>query len=114
MTFLGKGDEAVAVLEEEGHYEMAAELLFSQNRIIQAVEFLAQQSTPLFISLTKPEAAPGAIGEGRTFFRRDGLWITTRMEPRTFAIPSGASSRIDLSWDPVAHEPEENGKIRID
>ena len=79
-----------------------------------AVEFLAQQSTPLFISLTKPEAASGAIGEGRTFFRRDGLWITTRMEPRTFAIPSGASSRIDLSWDPVAHEPEENGKIRID
>ena len=67
-----------------------------------AVEFLSQQSTPLFISLTKPEAEPDSLGESLTYFRRDGLWVTTRTEPRTFDVPSGASSRIDLSWDPVA------------
>ena len=60
-----------------------------------AVEFLAQQSTPLFVSLNKPASQEV---EGLTVFRRDGLWVTTRPVPRTFDVPSGAPSRIDLSW----------------
>jgi hypothetical protein len=59
------------------------------------VEFLAQQSTPLFVSLNKPASTEV---EGLEIFRRDGLWVTTRPVPRTFEVPSGASSRIDLSW----------------
>ncbi len=62
------------------------------------VEFLSQQSTPLFISLTKP----GEQDE-LAVFERDGLWVTTKRVPRTFDVPEGASSRIDLSWAP----PEE-------
>ena len=60
------------------------------------VEFLVQQSTPLFISLTRPAAVP----EDLVILRRDGLWVTTKPVPRTFEIPEGASSRLDLSWDP--------------
>ena len=57
------------------------------------VEFLSQQSTPLFMSLTKPgEQSELAV------FERDGLWVTTRPVPRTFPVPEGASSRIDLSF----------------
>ena len=63
------------------------------------VEFLAQQSTPLFISLTKPEAAPDALGGGLTYFRSGGLWITTRDTPRTFEVLPACPSRLDLSWD---------------
>ena len=59
------------------------------------VEFLAQQSTPLFISLTEPEPQ----SELATFVR-GGLWVTTKRVPRTFDVPPGASARIDLSWDP--------------
>lgn len=62
-----------------------------------AVEFLAQQSTPLFLSLTAP--APYA-SEAICTFRKDGLWVTTRRAPRTFAVPAGAATRLDLSWDP--------------
>jgi len=61
------------------------------------VEFLAQQSTPLFVSLTKP-ASDGL--DGVAVFRRGGLWVTTKPVPRTFETPKGASSRIDLSWSP--------------
>ena len=60
------------------------------------VEFLAQQSTPLFVSLTKP----GDQSE-LAVFERDGLWVTTKRVPRTFDLPEGVSTRIDLSWDPV-------------
>ena len=60
-----------------------------------AVEFLAQQSTPLFVSLTEPAAKPTEL----SVFRRDGLWVTTKPVPRTFAVPEGGSSRLDLSWD---------------
>ncbi len=70
-----------------------------------AVEFLSQQSTPLFISLTAPEV--GGCGTGGTaevgvlaVFRLGGLWVTTRRVPRSFDVPAGAPSRIDLSWDP--------------
>ena len=60
------------------------------------VEFLAQQSTPLFVSLTEPASRPADLA----VFRRDGLWVTTKPAPRTFDVPSGASARFDLSWDP--------------
>ncbi len=59
-----------------------------------AVEFLAQQSTPLFISLTKPVEQTEL-----TVFRRGNLWVTTKSVPRTFDVPEGCSSRIDLSWE---------------
>ena len=62
-----------------------------------AVEFLAQQSTPLFVSLTKPAAFPRELA----CFVRDGLWVTTKPVPRTFDVPEGGSSRLDLSWDPA-------------
>ena len=61
------------------------------------VEFLAQQSTPLFVSLTKP-----GDQDELAVFERDGLWVTTKRVPRTFDLPEGVSTRIDLSWDPVA------------
>ena len=58
------------------------------------VEFLAQQSTPLFVSLTKP-----GDQDELAVFERDGLWVTTKRVPRTFDLPEGVSTRIDLSWD---------------
>ena len=61
------------------------------------VEFLSQQSTPLFVSLTRP----GDQSE-LAVFERDGLWVTTKRVHRTFDLPEGVSTRIDLSWDPVA------------
>ena len=60
------------------------------------VEFLAQQSTPLFVSLTEPAGRP----EELAVFKRDGLWVTTKKTPRTFEAPEGGSTRVDLSWDP--------------
>ena len=60
------------------------------------VEFLTQQSTPLFVSLTEPAGRP----EDLAVFPRDGLWITTKKTPRTFETPEGVSTRVDLSWDP--------------
>ena len=60
------------------------------------VEFLVQQSTPLFISLTEPSSRPAEL----SVFRQGRLWVTTRPVPRTFAAPPGAPTRVDLSWDP--------------
>ena len=60
------------------------------------VEFLTQQSTPLFVSLTEPAARPKELA----VFRRDGLWVTTKPVPRTFETPEGVPTRLDLSWDP--------------
>ena len=60
------------------------------------VEFLSQQSTPLFVSLTEPAARPDDLA----VFRRDGLWVTTKPVPRTFETPRAVSTRLDLSWDP--------------
>lgn len=59
------------------------------------VEFLTQQSTPLFISLNTPAANPVELD----VFERGGLWITTKKVPRTFELPEGVSTRLDLSWD---------------
>ncbi|MBO7688715.1 MAG: U32 family peptidase, partial [Kiritimatiellae bacterium] len=85
------------------------------------VEFLVQQSTPLFISLTPPAAGgsqlvatansggsrscatanlTGLQGEPFTTFPLDGLWITTRAAPRRFTPPADAPRRLDFSWDP--------------
>ena len=61
------------------------------------VEFLSQQSTPLFISLTEPASRPPELA----VFKLGRLWVTTRPSPRTFSVPHGASARIDLSWDPA-------------
>ena len=60
------------------------------------VEFLLQQATPLFVSLTEPAARPVDLA----VFQRDGLWVTTKKVPRTFETPEGVSTRLDLSWDP--------------
>ena len=60
------------------------------------VEFLVQQSTPLFISLSEPAARPAELA----VFRLGGLWVTTRPVPRIFDVPTGVSTRVDLSWDP--------------
>ena len=70
---------------------------------------LVQQSTPLFISLTRPAAEDtsrlvDADGGEYTSFLLDGLWTTTRLAPRTFTAPAGAGTRLDLSWDPVLEE----------
>lgn len=59
------------------------------------VEFIAQQSTPLFISLTPPAAKV----KGLEVYGRGGLWITVRPVPRAFELPEGVSTRIDLSWN---------------
>lgn len=69
------------------------------------VEFLSRQSTPLFISVTRPvaEDASHLTGvDGREFssFETDGLWVTVRTAPRDFPVPPGRSTRLDLSWDP--------------
>lgn len=68
-------------------------------------ERLMQQSTPLFISVTRPMAADpsrlvDAAGEAFVSFPLEGLWVTTRPVPRTFAVPDDVSARLDLSWDP--------------
>lgn len=60
-------------------------------------EMLTQQSTPLFISLHRPASL---TPEGLAIYPRGDLWVTTARNPRTFSAPSGASVRVDLSWDP--------------
>ena len=70
-----------------------------------AVEFLVQQSTPLFISLTRPATEDpslltGLKGDEFMSYPVDGLWVTAKTETRRFRIPGNtASTRIDLSWD---------------
>ncbi len=59
-----------------------------------AVEFLTQQSTPLFISLTEPkEQTELAVT------KRGNLWVTTKKVPREFDVPEGVATRLDLSWE---------------
>ena len=70
-------------------------------------EFLESQSTPLFISLTRPSCddpsrLTGPKGDEFVSFKTGGLWITVRAERRSFCVPSGARFvRTDLSWDPI-------------
>ncbi len=94
------------VASPENSAENAASLAESGYR----VEFISRQSTPLFVSLTRPDA-PGAGGDavsvgGLSVFRRDGLWVTTRPSPRVFDVPAGCSSRLDISWDPERADAE--------
>lgn len=56
-----------------------------------AIERLARQATPLFISLTEPEAQTELC-----VFERDGLFVTTKRQVREW--PGG--TRFDYSWDP--------------
>ncbi|MBR5457316.1 MAG: U32 family peptidase [Kiritimatiellae bacterium] len=63
------------------------------------VEFLLQQSTPLFISLTPPAALPSEESD-LVSFEANGLWATTKRLPRLFDTVAGAPVRIDLSWSP--------------
>ncbi len=71
------------------------------------VEFLIRQNTPLFLSLTRPATPAPALltglrGDTFTSFPLDGLWVTARTEARRFRAPgSAATTRVDLSWDPV-------------
>lgn len=62
------------------------------------VEFLSQQSTPLFISLTPPAALPSRES-GLVSFKIGSLWVTTRRLPRVFNPPRGSMVRTDLSWN---------------
>ena len=61
------------------------------------IEFLSQQSTPLFISLTPPAALPSKES-GFISYKSGTLWITTRRMPCVFNPPRGSMTRIDLSW----------------
>ena len=68
-------------------------------------ERLARQTTPLFISLTRPETPDpsrlvGLTGDTFAAYPLDNLWITARPEPRRFPTQPEAIRRIDLSWDP--------------
>ncbi len=71
-----------------------------------AIEFLQQQNTPLFISLTRPETKDpslltGLKGDQFMSYQIDGLWITSRTETRRCRLPgNAASTRVDLTWDP--------------
>lgn len=69
------------------------------------VEFIVRQSTPLFISLTRP-ATPdpsrleGLSGDDFSCRAIDGLWVTARIAPRRFSPPGNArTTRVDVSWD---------------
>lgn len=70
-----------------------------------SVEFLVRQSTPLFISLTRPATPDPSRLEGLSggaFSCRaiDGLWVTARIAPRRFSPPGNArTTRVDISWD---------------
>ena len=67
-------------------------------------EFLVRQTTPLFISRTRPctpdpSRLTGLKGDTFATYERDGLWITVRPEPRRFDAPPGGIRRTDFSWD---------------
>ncbi len=72
---------------------------------VPALEFLVQQSTPLFISLTRPATEDpslltGLKGDEYMSYPVDGLWVTARTETRRFRIPGNtAATRTDISWD---------------
>ena len=102
-TLYAFNSRALAELAEQGVHRFVASPENNRENLQYLaesgydVEFLAQQSTPLFVSLTPPAEQPASLA----VFRRDGLWVTTRPVPRIFDVPSGASTRIDLSWNPT-------------
>jgi len=112
-TLYGFNAPALATLAELGVTRcVASPENDAENRAFLArhigaphIEFLTTQSTPLFISLTRPaiddpETLTGVKGDVFTSFATDGLWVTTRPEPRRFDEPDTAHTRrLDLSWD---------------
>lgn len=110
--------QAAAQLAEMGVKRMVAspESDFSAEgeKFPLPVEFMSRQSTPLFISVTKPLAeSPESLTDDKggefSVYENDGLWITVRRDARTFPVPPGASLRLDLSWD--AAVPDQKGEI---
>ncbi len=69
------------------------------------VECLARQSTPLFLSLTRPATDDPSMLEspkGERFRCQpiQGLWTTTRATPTKFSVPdNSATIRDDISYD---------------
>ena len=103
LDCLAQAGVARFVASPENSPENAARLAESGRH----VEFLSRQSTPLFVSLTRPDLPAGADGVGGyALFRRDGLWVTTKAEPRCFDVPPGCSERLDVSWDPEGERAE--------
>ena len=113
-TLYATNSRALAALAELGARRMVASPENGRANLQELaesgydVEFLVQQSTPLFLSLTRPggavfadEPPPLRFGDVVSFVR-DGLWVTTKPTPRTFDPPVGVSTRVDLSWDPGA------------
>ncbi len=102
-TLYAFNSASLAALSELGVSRFVASAENSQENLNYlsesgyAVEFLSQQSTPLFISLTPP-AAPLDPNGAYVSFNRDGLWVTTTRLPRVFNPPRGTPTRIDLSW----------------
>ena len=84
--------------------ESSSSLSCAAGFSLPLTEHLVRQSTPLFISLTRP-ATPdpsrlvGLNGDTFSAYRIDGLWITARSEPRRFHASPDAPRRTDLSWD---------------
>jgi putative protease len=62
------------------------------------VEFLVQQTVPLFISKVEPKSY-GQLGEYKVY-KRNNLFVTARNKPTLFKCDGTHSTRIDLSWDP--------------
>lgn len=100
--------QAAAQLAELGVKRVVAsperDVSAGENVFPVHTEYLSSQSTPLFISVTKPLTdTPHSLADqsGGEFvsYELEGLWITVRSRPRTFPVPAGASSRLDLSWD---------------
>lgn len=93
--------QAVSLLEQLGvkrfvmSPEPAAKETFDSRSC--TAEFLVQQSTPLFISLSPPAFMPES--DSLCVFERDGLYVTVRRVPRTARAFDGIDERVDLSWD---------------
>lgn len=100
-TLYGFNSFALSLLADLGVREFVASPENTQANLTALyesgyrVQFLQQQSTPLFVSLTPP----AAIADDLSVYRRGGLWVTVKKVPRTFVSPAGASRRVDLSWD---------------
>lgn len=82
----------------------SASLSCATGGCLPSTERLSRQSTPLFISLTRPETPDpsrlvGLKGDEFAAYPIDGLWITARPEPRRYPAPPEAPRRVDLSWD---------------
>ena len=90
------------VCSPENHAENLVDLMRREG--FPRPECLVYQTTPLFISLTRPctpdpSRLTGLKGDTFAAYERGGLWITVRPEPRRFAAPPGAICRTDFSWD---------------